>query len=68
MEEKYPDCGDIAGDIADTFEMFEAGSFISGSYFLPDECARDIHRKACLGDSSFGATPETRFAGRSTCR
>ena len=55
MKEKYSDCGDIAGDIGDTFEKLEASAFISRGYFLPDECARDIHPKARLGDSSIGA-------------
>jgi hypothetical protein len=55
IEKKYPDCGDITGDIGDTFKEFEASPLAPSGNFLPNECARDIHSEPCLGDSSIGA-------------
>jgi hypothetical protein len=55
IEKKYPDCGDITGDIGDTLKEFEASPLVSSGNFLPNECARDIDSEACLGDSSIGA-------------
>jgi hypothetical protein len=52
IEKKYPDCGDITGDLGHTFKEFESNPLATSGNFLPDECARDIHREPCLGDSS----------------
>jgi hypothetical protein len=54
IEKKYPDGGDITGDIGDTFKEFEAGPLALGGNLLPNECARDIESEPRLGDSSVG--------------
>jgi hypothetical protein len=51
IEEKYPDCGDITGDLGDPLEEFEACPLVSSDKFLSNECTYDTHRELCLCDS-----------------
>ena len=43
IEKKYPDCGDITGDIGDTLKQFKTSPLVPSGNFLANECARDIH-------------------------
>ncbi len=54
IEKKYPDCGDITGDIGDALKEFETSPLVSSGNFLSNECAHDIYREPCLGDSGIG--------------
>jgi len=54
IEKKYPDCGDVSGNLGDTLEKLETGSLVSSGN-LPNKCTRDIHSEMRLSDPRSGA-------------